>query len=372
VLGSIHAFSVFIAPLEAGFGAPRSAVSMSYSLALAALTISVLLGPRLYGRWPASIVMLIACGGAALGAGIAALAGSLPMVWLGYSLVFGAANGLGYGFGLQMAAQVNPGREGLAMGVVTAAYAFGAVFSPALFERAVSIGGFAFAMWVLGAALIATGLLSAGLMHKARARFQGTPALAGIGPVAAPARFQALLWLGYFGGVLAGLMVIGHAAGIAASFRPGMAAWVAPAVIAGCNLCGSLVAGRLADRVSLGALLGSLALLTSFALLGLAASSGEASGLLMAFGIIGFAYGGTIAAYPAAIAKLFGMRASAFLYGRIFTAWGAAGLLGPWFAGRLFDLGSDYRIALLTAAGVALGSVIAVVLLFRQARPLPG
>lgn len=371
VLGSIHAFSVFIAPLEATFGAPRSAVSLTYSLALVALTCAVLLGPRIFARWSAARVMLLACGMAALGAALAAMAGSLPMIWLGYSLVFGAANGLGYGFGLQIAAQVNPGREGLAMGVVTAAYAFGSVFSPALFDQAVSMGGFDLAMWALGAVLIVVGLLSAGLMRMARARFLDFAVTAGSAPAPAPTQSQVLLWLGYFGGVLAGLMVIGHAAGIAASLRPGMAAWVAPAVIAGCNLLGSLVAGRLADRVSLGVLLGSLAALTALALLGVA-GFGRSGGLLIGFGIIGFAYGGTIAAYPAAIAKLFGMQASARVYGRIFTAWGTAGLLGPWFAGRLFDLGGDYRVALLTAAAVALGSVMAIALLFRQARPVAG
>ena len=49
VLGSVHAFSVFIAPLEALLGLPRSEVSLIYSLALVAITTAVLLGYRIYG-----------------------------------------------------------------------------------------------------------------------------------------------------------------------------------------------------------------------------------------------------------------------------------------------------------------------------------
>lgn len=368
VLGSIHAFSVFLEPLEVQFSASRSTISLTYSLALVALTCAVLFGPRIFARWSAATFILLACGLAAIGAVLAGLAGSLPVVWLGYSLIFGAANGLGYGFGLQIAAQVNPGREGLAMGIVTAAYAFGAVLSPALFDLAVAVRGFPAAMMALAGVLIVTGGVSAALMRTAAARFQSAPQ--GPSTRSVSGRSLPLLWLGYFGGVLAGLMVIGHAAGIAASLRPGLAAWLAPMVIAACNLLGSLAGGRLADKMSLGLLLASLALMTSAALVGLAAF-GRVSGLMIGLGIVGFAYGGTIAAYPAAVAKLYGMDQSARVYGRVFTAWGSAGLVGPWFAGYLFDISGDYRLALLTAAAIGLVSVAAVAILFRQNRSGP-
>jgi OFA family oxalate/formate antiporter-like MFS transporter len=365
VLGSIHAFSVFLEPLEGQFTATRSAVSLTYSLALLALTISVLLGPRFFGRWSAASIVLFACALAACGALLAGMAGSLAFVWLGYSLIFGLANGLGYGFGLQIAAQFNPGREGLAMGVVTAAYALGAVLSPALFSQLVEVGGFASAMFSLAAALIGAGVLSAILMKTVDARFRVE--IHQSGALSVPVRIQRLLWLGYFGAVLAGLMVIGHAAGIGASLRPGTAVWLAPAIIAASNLLGSLIGGRLADWVRPGILLATLAVLTTLAVAGIAAF-GHIGGLMAGLGVVGFAYGGTIAAYPAAIAKLFGMRDSARIYGRIFTAWGCAGLIGPWFAGVLFDWSGGYQLALLAAAAFGLISVTAVIVLFGKYR----
>ncbi len=242
ILGSIHAFSVFLEPLEIQFATTRSAVSLTYSFALMSLTVAVLFGPRFFGRWSAATLVLFACALAACGAVIAGMAGSLQTVWLGYSLIFGLANGLGYGFGLQISAQVNPGREGLAMGVVTASYAFGSVFSPVLFGLAIEAGGFSAAMMALAAALIGTGALSASLMRKAGAKFQSSKHQASA--ISVPLQSQLLLWLGYFGGVMAGLMVIGHAAEIAASLRSGISPWVAPAIIAASNLLGSLVGGR--------------------------------------------------------------------------------------------------------------------------------
>ena len=48
VLGSVHAFSVFVVSFEALLGLPRSEISLIYSLALVAITLSVLLGYRFY------------------------------------------------------------------------------------------------------------------------------------------------------------------------------------------------------------------------------------------------------------------------------------------------------------------------------------
>ena len=118
VLGSIHAFSVLLIPLERLLDVSRASVSATYSLALAALTLSVLWGHRIFAIWSAGRFVLGVELLAAAGAWVAGMAGSLPLIWIGYSLLFGVANGLGYGFGFQIAAQANKGREGKAMGMI--------------------------------------------------------------------------------------------------------------------------------------------------------------------------------------------------------------------------------------------------------------
>lgn len=351
VLGSIHAFSVFIEPLESLLAASRGAVSLIYSVGLVFLTIAVLFGPAIYSRLrPTTIYIWVALLGAA-GLGIASIGGRLDVVLIGYSVIFGVANGLGYGFGLQFAARANPDRSGLAMGVVTAAYALGAVVAPYGFEVVLAIGGFSWAMMALGTVVIVVGLGAAVLVAQSGARYSSAKAEQSVAKL--PVGRLATLWFAYGTGVAAGLMAIGHAAGIATN--AGHSGWIAAAAIAGCNLVGSLLSGWLSDRVSHRRILTVLPLLGTTALLALVGFPNLTIALL---GIVGFAYGGTIAIYPAAIALMFPGEDGPRAYGRVFTAWGAAGLLAPWLAGQIYDWGGSYTQALWIAAG--LGTLSAV------------
>ena len=350
VLGSIHAFSVLIIPLETLFDVSRASVSATYSLALGALTLSVLWGHRIFAIWSAGRFVLSIGLLAATGAWVAGMAGSLPLVWVGYSLLFGGANGLGYGFGLQIAAQANKGREGKAMGIVTAAYALGATLAPALFSYAVTSGGFQLAMLGLGAAVLIAAIASATLMKISGFKFQVNQSSRTAPPL--PPDGFALLWLAYGAGVSGGLMIIGHAAGIASAQRLEAASWIAPAVIAASNLAGSLIAGRLMDRFSARWLLSALPLISAICVGALALTPSPAV-MLACFTGVGFTYGGIIAAYPATITKVFGAKSSSKIYGRVFTAWGLAGLIAPWLAGKFFAVTGNYSTALWVAAALA-------------------
>ena len=68
--------------------------------------------------------------------------------------------------------------------------------------------------------------------------------------------------------------------------------------------------------------------------------------------------GGMAATYPAAVAIYFGVARTALVYGRVFTAWGVAGLVAPGIAGYLYDTTGGYTLALALAAGAALLSAI--------------
>ena len=264
VLGSVHAFSVFLEPLELLFDASRTLVSITYSLALAALTLAVLAGHIVFGKLPSGTFAALICLVAALGAVIAATANSLWIVWLGYSLLFGAANGFGYAFGLQMSAQASPGSEGAAMGIITAFYALGAMVSPALFAWAVEAGGFQSAMWGLAATLAIIAPICAAMFSRAKAQFVSSENSAITGRI--PMRPVILLWIGYGAGVAAGLMAIGHATGIVKTNGMRESLWIAPIVIAVFNMIGSLVAGWLVDRTKPKVILTGLAALSSVTL----------------------------------------------------------------------------------------------------------
>ena len=53
-------------------------------------------------------------------------------------------------------------------------------------------------------------------------------------------------------------------------------------------------------------------------------------------------------------------------YGQVFTAWGVAGLVAPWTAGRLYDLTGDYTSSCLVATGVALVAAVSTIIMPRR------
>lgn len=366
VLGSVHAFSVFLAPLETIFSVSRANVSLIYSLSLISLTISVLLGPKFYSRLLPGSILLASGLVAAAGTLIAAFAPGLSVVLLGYGILFGAANGAGYGFGLQIAAKANAGREGMAMGIITACYAIGTIVAPFGFQWALSHGGFRLAMIGLGVALVAGGLLSALIIRNTAVRMDRPDAHENEA-ITRPGE-TALLWAAYGSGVFSGLMVIGHAAEIARSDQLASLVWMAPALIAGFNLLGSLLGGYLADVMSSRTLLRGLTVIASAVLTGLALIT-PGPIVLAGLAAIGFCYGATISIYPSIIAKRYGMTNGPRLYGRVFTAWGAAGLAAPWLAGFLFDIAGNYSTALLTAAALSLASAVIAHVVFGGEAP---
>ena len=323
------------------------------------LTATVLFGPTVYSRLqPATIYIWVAFLGA-IGAGVASIADGYWLVWVGYSLIFGIANGLGYGFGLQFAARTNPNQAGLAMGVVTASYALGAVLSPYGFDVALTYGGFFLAMAALGSVVVVVSIGAAVLVARSGVKYTDTQAARRVRQL--PVGLIAMIWVAYGSGVAAGLMAIGHAAEIAAT--AGFAGWIAAATIAGFNLVGSLLSGWLSDRISHRHILTTLPVIGATALLALAVLPEQT---LVLLGVVGFAYGGTIATYPAAIANLFLGEDGPHAYGRVFTAWGAAGLVASWLAGQIYDWTGHYTTALWAAAALGILSAVMAQKVIRQ------
>ncbi len=355
VLGTIHAFSVFLGPLEGQLHASRSEISLVYSLALVCLTVCVLFGHRFYGLLRPPLFIVLVCLIAATGCVVAAQATSLAVVFLGYSVLFGCANGLGYGFALQCAAQANPEHKGLAMGSITATYALGAALAPVPFEMLLQAGGFPMAMVGFAIAVAAGAPVIAALLARGKAALR-IDSPSGISHAAPRPRLVVILWAGYGTAVAAGLMVIGHATGIAKSGGLDVRfVLYAPVVIAVFNMFGSLVGGWLVDRAGVRLTLTVFPGVSAGALFMLALVS-DNSVIIIGLAIVGFTYGATIAAYPAVVATLFGMVAGARVYGRVFTAWGTAGLLAPWLAGFLYGQSADYTMALMVAGGLGLVS----------------
>lgn len=364
LLGSIHAFSVFVPEWEAFPGATRASVSFVYSLALVSLTVAVLFGHILYRLLsPFNVFVLVSCL-VGVGLGGAALSTSTLELYIYYSIVFGTANGLGYGYTLQLSARAVPSHRAQAMVLVTAFYAVGATAAPYLFSQLIHAGGNNRALLVTAFSLCAVVLLAALVVLRSGIRYDFEKEHAGYTFSENERSTIIVLWAAYGCAVFAGLMVLGHAFGIARwlELTEESAFWAVTSVAAG-NMLGGFSAVILTRNTSTRLLLRMIPILTIVAIIILVAPqvfSFSTPLLLVLLGLFlaGYSYGAIIAIYPAAVTDIFGLASSARAYSQIFTAWGLAGLLGPWFSGWLFDRSGSYFNALLIAGILTIISIV--------------
>ncbi|MGI9510349.1 MAG: hypothetical protein ACR2QJ_13500 [Geminicoccaceae bacterium] len=354
-LGSIHAFSVLLEPLEVQIEASRAEISLAYSIGLASLTVAVLVGYRLYRTVSASLLPLAACLLAASGLVVASLATHPLALWLGYGLIFGFANGVGYGFALYITNLTFERNRGLAMGSVTAVYAVGASGFAKVFDHWIVEVGADGALFRLSMTLVLFGAIASLCLWRSQfdAEISDRSSTMTDGATSVDRRQLALCWFTYGAGVAAGLMAMGHAAGIVTAVGGTVTDGVKGAIaITSANALGGFIAGYLADRCPPHRLLAGLGVASTLALL-LLANVDDVMPAIASLSVVGFAYGSTIALFPIVTAVIFGPGLYAFAYGRIFTSWGLAGLAAPWFAGILYGHTDSYTIALSAAALLA-------------------
>ena len=368
VTGSIHCFSVFLTPFEVLLELPRANISLFYSFALVFLTVSVLFGYQIYDRAKPATLIVLACTSAGMGLVISAQASNWWSVFVGYSVLFGTANGIAYGYVLQLVGRAMPDHRGFAMAAVTAAYAVGSVVFSLLLAWRVESTSLSSALVNMGIIVISGGILSAIIMKKSGVSYNLTdPASEPISATQQPQKSMiTLLWVAYGCAVLAGLMAIGHAAGIIQSLggEYSIAIWGAVFIGIGSTIGGFFIGFVIHSR-NMHKWLIRLPLLSALSL-GLLTLTSNAITAIAILSIIGFSYGAVISVYPFTISELFGNQSGPKIYGRVFTAWGFAGLAGPWLAGKLFDLNGQYLVALILASGFAVVSCLVYYWITRQ------
>ena len=346
-MGTIHAFSTLIESIELQINAGRMASSLIYSTGLISVTVAVFFGSTLYRRLsPSFIIVLIAI--LPLIGVLISNSGSWIGWVVGYGFCFGFASGLGYGFSLYAASSVTPSQKlGLVLGAVSASYAFGAVIFSMLYPLLISYFGFNFG-YMIGV-LTLSNIIIISLILFRLAQKDLTAKTKSISKDRRVKGKIIKLWLAFFLGVFAGLMTIGHAVPIIkASGGSSEIAITAISLMAlGSGIAG-IYAGWLADRFGCKRPIVVILAISSLALLSL--STVTSIHLMLIFlTLIASLYGALIAIYPTLVNHIFGPDYSAWAYGRIFTAWGIAGLVSPSLAGWLFDQYNNYNSSLLFA-----------------------
>ena len=76
--------------------------------------------------------------------------------------------------------------------------------------------------------------------------------------------------------------------------------------------------------------------------------------------LIGFNYGANLSLFPSYTKDLWGLKTFGMNYGILFTAWGVAGIVGPFLAARAYQATGSYSSAFYSAAGLALIAVVSL------------
>jgi OFA family oxalate/formate antiporter-like MFS transporter len=163
------------------------------------------------------------------------------------------------------------------------------------------------------------------------------------------------LWVGFCLGTTAGLMTISQLVPFARN--AGMTATVATfAITVGAfgNAGGRILSGWISDSLGRVRTLQTMILISAVAMPILFFVRHQIAPFYTLVAIVYWCYGTQLSVVASTMADFYGTKNLGMNYGVLFTAWGAAGILGPAIAARVFDRFGDYRYAFFSAGALAL------------------
>jgi MFS family permease len=350
-LGSVYAWSVFVAPLtnyftkDLGQTVTASEVLLPFSVFLAFFAIAMpFTGKYIEKYGPRNITIV---GGCLTGLGwlLSSFAGSVQWLYLFYGVIAGAGVGIAYGVPVAVAARWFPDRRGLAVGLTLLGFGFSAVLTANIAGFLIGASGVMNAFRFFGIAFIILIVVLAMPLKFPQAGWKPAgwtpPAPAPGAAVTCEFRREQMfksstfygLWLCYFIGCLAGLMAIGIAkpVGTDVGVETGLATMLV-GVFAIFNGFGRPLFGALTDKLT-----PRNTAMISFVLIAFASlliwQLASVPVYILVFIILWGCLGGWLAIAPTATASYFGTGDYPRCYGVMFLAYGAGGIAGPQLAG---------------------------------------
>ena len=371
-LGSLYAWSVFVAPLEAEFGWTRTQTSWVFTIAIVTFALSFVLAGRIQDRRGPRICAVIGATLVGLGFILASFTSSLSFLYVAFGFVVGAGNGFGYATPIPVGSKWFPDKRGLVVGLMVAGYGGGsAIFGPVA-TALISEYGWRPTFRIMGVVLFSMCMLGTLLLKNPPSQYRP----AGWSPAAAPTERTLrdiptlemlrmptfyFLWVAFCLGTTAGLMTISQLVPFAQSAGMGAAA-AAFAITIGAlgSTSGRIVSGWLSDVVGRLTTLRIMILISAVAMPALFVWREQAILFYIFVAVIYWCFGTQLSVFATTAADFFGTRYLGLNYGLLFTAYGVAGLLGPIIAGRVFDAFDDYQVAFFIAAGLSIVALISI------------
>ncbi len=363
-LGSLYAWSVFVLPLEREFGWRRSDTSWVYTIAIVTFALTFVAAGRIQDLKGPKIC---ACLGGLLVSGgffLSSYTSSLLFLYLTFGVVVGLGNGFGYATPIPVASKWFPDKRGLVVGLMVGGYGAGSALLGPLAIRLISSVGWRPTFQILGVVFFVMTMIGTALLKNPPSGYrppnwQPPSGVASSGDystaemLATPTFY--LMWVAYCLGTTAGQMAISQLVPFAGSAGLGaLASTLVLPVSALGNAGGRILSGWMSDRFGRLATLKTMILISAAAMPALVLWRQQPALFFILVAVVYWCYGTQLSVFASTTADFYGTRNLGLNYGVLFTAWGAAGILGPAIAGRAFDRFGDYRVAFFSAGVLAL------------------
>jgi OFA family oxalate/formate antiporter-like MFS transporter len=367
-LGTLYAWSVFVAPLEMQFGWKRADTSLVFTVAVIVFALTFVVAGRIQDRFGPFYCSLAGGVLVSLGFYLSAYTTSLTYLIVCFGVIGGLGNGFGYATPIPVMAKWFPDKRGLAIGLAVGGYGAGsAIFGPLSQLKLIPAYGLPTTFRILGGIFFVMTMIGAFLLKNPPAGYtpRGGASQAASKSAATSQEFTPaemlrtptfyLMWVGYALGCSAGLMVISQLVPFARTAGVAAAALSTMTLVVGAagNASGRILSGWMSDRLGRINVLRAMIGISMFAMPFLYAAGSNVGLLYVAVFVVYWCYGTQLSVNGAAASDFWGTRNAGINYGLLFTAWGVAGIIGPFIGGALYDRYHDYKAAFYAAAGLA-------------------
>lgn len=380
-LGTVYAWSVFKRPFMAQHGWTGDQVGLAFTLVILFIGVSAAFGGKFVDKAGARKVATLAAilfGIGTILTGVADAIGSLWLLYLGYGVIAGIGNGLGYITPIAVLVRWFPDKRGLITGLAVMGFGFGSAIigqiAPFMIPDVATVDGalqiteanlgLANTFYVLGGVFLVLLLAAAQFLNNPPAGWAppvpaGTvkaaaPAAAGVELGGALGMYQFyILWALLFLNVTAGIALISNLS-VMAQDACAVTAVTAGTVIFVSSLfngLGRIFWASLSDKIGRKAVFAILFGTQAPLFFILPQISNIVLFSIVACYILA-CYGGGFASMPAYAADTFGAKNMGQIYGKILLAWAAAGVAGPMLMEYIKSSSGTFKMAVFVAGGL--------------------
>jgi OFA family oxalate/formate antiporter-like MFS transporter len=372
-LGIIYGWSNFIVPMQEDMGWRSDQIALAYSIATTMHCFGSLFGGVVAKKIGGKKVLVIGMVIMILGFLLASSANSILVLCVGYGFCVGSGAGMGYNALIGLVVPWFPDKKGLASGLLFMSFGFCSMvfglYAVSLITSFGWRGAFRIVGIAYGLAIIVLGMFlkpvgKDDVLPEAESSAQGDSSfqpmnITGWELVKRPSFIAFFFWGALMCGC--GLLMIGHASPIAQEigFSAGNAAVLA-GVLTGFNGIGRVIFGRICDKKGTAIVMaaGSILFIIGSLLMYFSIRNTILPLMVIAFIIMGFAYGSITPTTTSVMAGFYGMEYYAINVGIANINVFPASFGGPFISGIMVQNSGSYASTALFVFALSIGALI--------------